>query len=79
MTHKKFISNLCRIFIWLYSGSRSNERRKRMDNFGRSEFRHIGDIVPLIEPEFSEKTSVQKAVALLKEALEILKNLEKEQ
>lgn len=50
-----------------------------MDNFGRSEFRHIGDIVPLIEPEFSEKTSVQKAVALLKEALEILKNLEKEQ
>ena len=50
-----------------------------MDFNGKSEFRELGDIVPvdLIEPKFSiEKTNVQKAVALLKEALEVL---EKEQ
>lgn len=47
-----------------------------MDKFdGKSTARQLGNIVPvdLIEPEFSiDKTSVQKAVVLLKEALEIL-------
>lgn len=50
-----------------------------MDFNGKSTARQLGDIVPvdLIEPEFSiEKTSVQKAVVLLKEAIELL---EKEQ
>lgn len=49
-----------------------------MEFNGRSEYRELGDIVPVapIEPTSIEEDGIRKARALLKEALEIL---EKEQ
>lgn len=54
--------------------SNLNERRKRtMDNFNsRSDHRQVGDIIPVDPMEESSVNNMHKAIALLKEVLELL-------
>lgn len=54
--------------------SNLKERRKRtMDNFNsRSDHRQVGDIISVDSMEESSVNNTHKAIALLKEALELL-------